>query len=368
VKILTLNYEYPPIGGGAAPVAKVTCEALADRGHKLTVVTMGYKRLPSYEKVNGVEIYRVPCLRTKAAVCYPWEQFTYIISAKKFLKKHLKENQYDVCHTHFIIPTGVIARWLKKWYNTPYVITSHGSDVPGYNQKRFKLLHKLLHRSWCKICVDADKIVFPSQYLCDLLRKSIGVENHVVIPNGININVYRTGPKENIILTMSRLQPYKGVQRVIQAFARINPSDWTLHIAGDGPYRENLESLVSELDLTDKVVFHGWLENMSEVHIGLLAKARVSVLASDFENMPTSVMEAIASDCHVILSDIPAHQYFIRFGAELFQTDDLSTLVVKIQQAMTMPVSVSLYMGEISINTTIDVLEGVLTVSVNKEL
>jgi len=288
------------------------------------------------------------------------------MSAKKFLKKHLKDNKqrYDVCHTHFIIPTGVIARWLKKRYNIPYVITSHGSDVPGHNQKRFKLLHKMLHRSWCKICVDASKIILPSKYLCDLFTKSIGIENYIVNPNGININAYRTGPKEDIILTMSRLQSFKGVQHVIQAFARLQPSDWTLHIAGDGPFRIKLESLVSKLDLADKVVFHGWLENMSEAHIGLLAKARTFVLASDFENMPTSVMEAIASDCHVILSDITAHKYFTRFGADLFQTEDISTLESKLQQAMKTPVCVSPYKGELSIKNTIDVLQGILTNSV----
>jgi glycosyltransferase involved in cell wall biosynthesis len=163
---------------------------------------------------------------------------------------------------------------------------------------------------------------------------------------------------------MSRLQSFKGVQHVIQAFARLKPSGWTMHIAGDGPYKKELESLVSELDLADKVIFHGWLENMSEAHIDLLAKAQIFVLASDFENMPTSVMEAIASDCHVILSDIAAHQYFIRFGAELFKTEDISALESKIQKAMTMPVSVSPYMDELSINNTINVLQGILTDSV----
>jgi glycosyltransferase involved in cell wall biosynthesis len=80
-----------------------------------------------------------------------------------------------------------------------------------------------------------------------------------------------------------------------------------------------LENLVHKLDLTDSVVFHGWLENKSEEHIELIAKAKIFVSASDFENNPVSVMEALVSDCHVLLSDIPAHLYFERFGAKYFR-------------------------------------------------
>jgi glycosyltransferase involved in cell wall biosynthesis len=125
MNILVLNYEYPPIGGGAAPVAKSTAEMLATLGHKVVVITMSYRGLPAYEIVNGVEIYRLQCRRSKANICYPWEQLTYIFAAKRFLRKHLSSYSYDVCHTHFIIPTGMIAYWCKKKYGLPYVITAH---------------------------------------------------------------------------------------------------------------------------------------------------------------------------------------------------------------------------------------------------
>lgn len=373
MKILVLNYEYPPIGGGAAPVAKVTCEVLAGRGHEVTVVTMRYKGLPTYEKVNGVDIYRVPCLRKKAGVCHPWEQLTYIVSAKKFLKNHLKgnEHKYDICHTHFIIPSGVIAQWFKKRYGIPYVITAHGSDVQGYNKNRFVLLHKLLHPMWKKISRSAEVVISPSEYLKGLIEKSAPKLKCVVIPNGIDIKAYRTGPKENIILVMSRLQEHKGVQRVIQAFAHACYSDWSLHIAGDGPYREKLESLVSELGLGERVVFHGWLKSMSDEYVELLAKSRIFVLASEFENMPVSVLEAIASDCYVILSDIPAHKQFEKYGARLFLLSDINMLAEAITKGqhevisppghLTNDITKVVDIGEISVDNVADRLEGVLS-------
>lgn len=43
-------------------------------GHSVDVVTMGFKGLPNFEKKDGINIYRVPCWRTKKEICHPWEQ------------------------------------------------------------------------------------------------------------------------------------------------------------------------------------------------------------------------------------------------------------------------------------------------------
>ena len=55
----------------------------------MTVVTMGYGTLPSFEVKDGIKIYRVPCLRSKKEICYPFEMLSYVISTKRFLSKHL---------------------------------------------------------------------------------------------------------------------------------------------------------------------------------------------------------------------------------------------------------------------------------------
>ena len=55
MKILCISYEYPLIGGGAAPVVKAIAEVLAARGHQVTVVTMGYRDRPAYEAGQGME-------------------------------------------------------------------------------------------------------------------------------------------------------------------------------------------------------------------------------------------------------------------------------------------------------------------------
>ena len=102
-----LNYEFPPIGGGAAPVSYDIAKRLAERGHNIDVVTMGFDKLPFREKKDGIDIHRVKCFRSKSMVCHPWEQLSYILSAIVYINKNLCVKEYDLCFAHFIIPTAV---------------------------------------------------------------------------------------------------------------------------------------------------------------------------------------------------------------------------------------------------------------------
>ena len=65
MKILVLNYEFPPLGGGASPVSKEIAVQLQRMGHRDTVVTMGFEGLPAYEEIEGVRVYRLKCWRSK---------------------------------------------------------------------------------------------------------------------------------------------------------------------------------------------------------------------------------------------------------------------------------------------------------------
>ena len=334
MKILVLNYEYPPIGGGASPVAADLSRHLAARGHEVRVVTMAYKDLPKHEIVDGVEVHRVKCLRTKAFVCYPWEQMTYLIAARLFLKKHLKTHTYDVVHSHFIFPTGMLAVWLKKRYGLPFVSTAHGSDVEGYNQNRFRFLHKMLRKPWKKICAKASYVTAPSPFLQELIWKADPSVRCEIVPNGINTDTYRQGPKEQAILTLCRLQMPKGVQDVIRAFAALRPEGWVLRVAGDGPYRAELEKIAAECAVSDKVQFLGWIDNKSDLLKETLARASVFASMSRFESFGISAAEAVASGCRVVLSDIPAHRQFAAFGAAFVPLEDGAALQIALQTAM----------------------------------
>lgn len=331
MNILMLNYEFPPIGGGASPVSYDIAKLLVQNGHSVSVVTMAFSDLPCSETKDGIQIYRVNCLRKKANVCHPWEQLSYISSAKKFLKIHMRTHKYDINYTHFIIPTGAVSLWVKKKFGLNYIITAHGSDVIGHNNQRFKILYKLLKNSWIRIVKNASCVVSPSQHLMDLMKKTYSSGNFTVIPNGIFVNDYKNEDKKDRILVMSRLQKSKGIQTILQAIKVLDMKNWKLDIVGDGPYKSELIQMCEQLGISDKVIFHGWVENKSAKHIGLLARDRVFISASKFESFSIVAAEAIVSGAYPLLSDIPVHHQFVQSPQHFFQPENVEELREKIR-------------------------------------
>lgn len=303
-RMLVLNYEWPPLGGGASPVSYELAKRLSETGEfDIDVVTMRYKDLLAYEELNDhLRVHRVRSLRSKKELCHPWEQATYLVSGYFKCRELITQKPYDICHTHFIIPTGVLARRLKKEFGLPYVLTAHGSDVLGYNA-RFKKLYQLLVGTWKGVLDDATTITSPSNFLKGEIVKiypSIA-EKIVVIPNGIDLEKFTPQAKENYIFSSGRLLVNKGFQYIIQA---VSDEDigWEVHIAGDGPMRAELEALAK--NSKTKIVFHGWLDNNGEEYKNLLERAAIFVLLSEAESFGMVIVEAMSAGCAIISSDV----------------------------------------------------------------
>jgi glycosyltransferase involved in cell wall biosynthesis len=292
-----LNYEYPPLGGGAAPVTKSIAEKLVELHHDVDVLTMGFQDLNKEELINGVHIIRVPSFRKNRVTCNTGEMGTYCCSAWKTLHALLKKNRYDINHTHFIIPTGIVSYLYKS--QIPYIITAHGSDVPGYNPDRFGFQHIISRPIWKKVVTGSSCITSPSNYLKELIQQNTHYPRIQVIPNGINSDLYNPKEKENKILVVSRLLKRKGIQHVIEAMQGIR--DYQLVICGDGPYRYELEQKVKKMNLDNTVKFLGYVEN--EQLISEFETSSIFILPSASESFGMVLLEAMASGCAVISSN-----------------------------------------------------------------
>ena len=266
----------------------------------------------------------------------PWEAYTYITAAKRFLDHHLKEHAYDVCHAHFILPTGPVAQWVKQKHGIPYVLTAHGSDVEGYNQKTYmKALHILMRPVWRQIVADAYAAAAPSRYLLRLMHREMRGGRFVWIPNGLDIKKYETDGKnkEKRILMMGRMQKAKNYQTVLKAVSMIPDdiwADWQVDLLGDGPYRQELEKLCERLAIGGRVTFRGWIDNGTAEQMEYLRRASIYISASRFENCPMAVLESVAAGCFPLLSDIEGHRQFLGSNTEkeqcFFPADDTERL------------------------------------------
>jgi len=300
MKILMLNYEYPPLGGGAAPVTKAIAEKLIELHHDVDVLTMGFQDLKSDEIINGVHIIRVPSLRKNQYTCYTHEMMAYCYSAWKMLPALFKKNRYEITHSHFIIPTGIVSNLYKS--QNPYIITTHGSDIPGFNPDRFGFQHRLSAPIWKTVVKGSSYITTPSYYLKELIQQNTDYQRIQVIPHGINSDLYHPKEKENKILIVSRLLKRKGIQHVIEAMQGIN--DCQLVICGEGPYRLALEKKVKTLNLDNKIKFQGYVSNNQLKQE--FETASIFILPSLSESFGMVFLEAMAAGCAVIASDSTA--------------------------------------------------------------
>ncbi|MEP6646330.1 MAG: glycosyltransferase family 4 protein [Saprospiraceae bacterium] len=303
MRILVLTIEYPPLGGGASPMSHEINKNYLAYGHEVEVVTMSFHDLPQKEIVDGVVIHRVQCRRSQKHISYPLEHVSYLLAGRKFLNQYLKRNHFDIIHAHFIIPTGILAIWVKRHYNIPFIITAHGSDVPGFNPDRFNFLHKLSPRIIRSVIRYSTAIVIPSLYLGSILKKVTKGANPKVIhiPNGINTDYFIPGNKVNSIVSSGRLLERKGFHLLIEAVSK-KEIGFTVHICGDGPLKNRLHELASKS--CTNVIFHGWIDNRNALYKQLLTEATFYCLVSTNENASTSLMEAMSSGCVVITSDV----------------------------------------------------------------
>ena len=342
MRILVLNYEYPPLGGGAGTVTRDLAAGLAAEGHRVDVVTMWYPGLPACEVRDGVRLFRLKCLRTGSRACMPWEQFTYILAAERFLEKRLRRHSYDVIHAHFILPTGEIARQAKQKYGIPYILTAHGSDVKGHNNRPvFRLLHWLAQPLWRRIVKESSAVAVPSAYLMGLAERELDGGNYLLIPNGIDLQAFCTGrkQKEKRLLLMGRMQKSKNFQTVFRAIAMLPEDawrDWEIDVLGDGPCRSDLEKLCDSLGIRSRVRFRGWITRGSRKQLAYLKRSSVFVSASCFENCPMVVLEAAAAGCRLLLSDIEGHRQIAEgdAGTGFFAPDDAAALAEALREVL----------------------------------
>jgi len=296
-----LCYEYPPIGGGGAKVVQGLTSELVRQGHEVDLVTMGFKNLPRYEKIKSFNIYRVKCLRLRANICTPFEMITYLISALPLILKLCKKNNYDINHTHFVYPDGILAYIVNKLTRLPYILTAHGSDVQGYNPDRFKIIHKFLKPLGKKIIANSQRVIVPSINLENLIRKVSPDVDSTIIPNGINLNKFSpNGNREKKILVVTRMFERKGVQYFLQALSDLKYG-YNINIVGDGPYLETLKRFATDKKL--RVNFLGFVDNNSKELRDFYESSMIFVFTSEAENFPVVLLEAMIAGLAIITTN-----------------------------------------------------------------
>ena len=298
MRILMTSYEFPPIGGGGAAVVAGLSRELVAKGHEVDLVTMRFQGNSTHENVGGVQVHRVPCWRRVKHICTAPEAFSYVAAALPVIQRLLSRRRYDITHSHFILPDGLLAWQIRRMTGLPYVITAHGTDVPGFNPHRMRLAHRLLSPVWHRVVRGAGRIISPSGVLEQLVHaQGTDPGKTLVIPNGLEVGEYTPHGAEPKVLVVTRMLERKGIQFLLASLAesRIRHE---VNIVGEGPYLPELRRQAAETGIP--VTFWGWLDNRSPQLRELYESSTIFVFPSEAENFPIVLLEAMAAGLAII--------------------------------------------------------------------
>lgn len=296
VNVLFLNYEYPPLGGGAANATKYLLKEYGKRDdvkvHLITSSTDGYRRENPYPNVtiDYLDIGKdgnIHYQSQKDLLTYSWK-------ALKHAKRLMKEREFDLVHAFFGIPCGFVAQRL----GLPYIVSLRGSDVPFYNP-RFEKLDRFVFSHFSRdIWKKSLATVANSQGLKDLALETSPGQEIGVIYNGIDVDEFipeYRGPHSPLrILGVGRLIPRKGFDILLEAARDLAVG---ITLVGDGPELGNLEELAKGLNVTfTGAISHDEIVSKYQSH-------DVFVLPSANEGMSNTVLEAMATGLPVITTN-----------------------------------------------------------------
>lgn len=272
--------------------------SLAAAGHSVDLVTTAFRNLPREERAGNFRVWRVRALRRRLFHCTVPEAASYLPLASREIRRLLAAEQYDLLHAHFVFPDGLLAWSASRRTGLPFVVTAHGSDVPGFNPDRLRVAHATLLPVWRKVVRGAARIACPSEHLRALVARACPEAKIEVIPNGLDTSAFRADrPRKRRILVANRMLPRKGIQHLMKALEGL-PLDRELHVAGDGPFLGTVRSMAAGARI--EVTFHGWLSNRSPEYKELFETSDIFVLPSEAENFAIALLEAMAAGMAIV--------------------------------------------------------------------
>lgn len=346
----------PPLGktdtGGQTLYEFELAHALAKKNIKVDIVTRQFDGMPQEEQVwENVKIVRIPCGPKQFVPKEKMYEFMPEMAQNFMLYLEKVRKKYDLIHSHYW-DGGYLGILLAKMLDIPHVHTPHSlgklkqtemsvEDLPPQKLKRAYRYHvriaieqKILDKAHMIITIcETNRILMMEHYIVDF-------EKLQVIYPGINTKRFNAAAtkedekiklQKNAVLTVSRLVPAKGLDRVVDALALIkNKLDFHYYLVGGGQDETRSEEErvtehqlllhIKRNKLVDRVTFVKNIDHNTALP-SYYRQAAVFVLASRFEPFGLTTLEAMACGTTPIVSHVAGSKEVIIDGLNGFIID-----------------------------------------------
>jgi glycosyltransferase involved in cell wall biosynthesis len=336
MKIGMMADIYKPHVSGVTNSIALTKHWLEKAGHEVYVFTFGDEDAIDDEK-NIIRTPGVPIVDTG-----------FYLNLR--YNRHARHLLYsvDIVHVHHPFVSGNLAMRYCIPRNIPIVFTNH-TRYDLFTQAYLPFLPDMISEAALKAYLSpfyraCDLVIVPTPSIRKVLDERLGLELPIeVIPNGVDLTAFRSNikptdraefgfsPEQVICVYVGRLSPEKNLNLLLQAFygVAMTYDHVRILIVGDGPERENLESMVKRMNIDTKVHFAGMVEYKDIP--AYLATSDIFVTPSSAETFGLSTVEAMAAGLPALGIDAPGTTDIIEDGVTgLVSSDDLAVFTAKL--------------------------------------
>ena len=338
MKILMVNYEFPPIGGGGANANLALLKEYALLPDlNVDVLTSAPKPGLITEKFSeNITIYKVGIHKKDLHHWRKKEVIEWLIKAGFEYRRLINKKNYNLAHAFFAFPTA----WLC-WRNRnklPYMISFRGSDVPGKNV-RLKLDYKILAPVFKKIWKKASMLIACSEGLKQRALRFYPSVSIRIIVNGVDTDMFC--PAETLqradefkLITVGRLSETKRIDMLVRAVEILlaDRRKVRLLIVGAGAQQQKLRDMVKNSRLDKQIEFAGRLE--PEQLPQLYRQSDIYVSATMQEGMSNAMLEAMASSLPIVTTDCEGLDELIDDNGIVVQQDSAGRIAEAVRKLM----------------------------------
>ena len=318
MKVLHLISQHPEQTGSGYYVQNMIqqCQANGHEVHLLAGVSSNsLPKLPFLDKQHcsfltfGLDNLDFAIPGMSDSMPYPSTKFsalteaqleTYCNCFQEIILRTVNKFRPDIIHSHHLWLASSVAK--KVCPNISIVTSCHSTDLRQYLQYKH-LRHRLDNIS------ELDRVLALSKDQKQQISEVHGVDMDKIsiVGGGYDAGRFKPGKKEATppiqLLYAGKLCTAKGVPFLLKAMARLKDKRIHLHLVGATPGPEGEKCIELASHIADQVTVHGPLPQ--EELAKLMNKAHIFVLPSFFEGVPLVLLEALASGCRILCTDLP---------------------------------------------------------------